>query len=285
MAFSESSHPTQQANSLVSFLDTASKTITGLMGESSKGNKRKVNHKKYLQKRLQRKPAQPKASKQTKSKSAQQLPPTASASKAREIPASGAPSPIVHHNSWPQLPGYSQPSSVEPDIDFLLQQLSSSASDMPPVSRPCSESSFYPLRSFAGPQPLPTVPLESQVLIAEQPYGSPYTPSNSSVDELLDDSAYSSPCSSIHNSPATASLAQEWQCCPVTTSVPVCLPSTTSNCWGIPPSCIASCVASTSDWLPMTSSAITTACPMDQHLPPTVPQLWDQINFCEQVHY
>ena len=279
MASSESSHPTQQqAHSLVSFLDTASKTINGLMDKSGKGNKRKVNHKKYLQKRLQRKPAQPKAAKQTKSKSAQ-LPPAVSA--AHRAPAAGAPPPIVHHNSWPQLPGYSQP-SVEPDIDFLLQQLSSSASDMPLITRPCSESSFYPLRSTFAPQPLPAVSLESQVLIGEQPYGSPYTPSNSSVDELLDDSAYSSPSSSIHSSPATVSLAQDWQPCPVTTSMPVCLPATTSECWRVPPSCMA---AVSSDWLPMTSSPpISTACPMDQRLS-TVPQLWDQINFCEQVHY
>lgn len=279
MASSESSTPSQ-ANSLVSFLDTASKTINGLMDKSSKGNKRKVNHKKYLQKRLQRKPAQPKAAKQTKSKSAQL---TASATKGREAPAAGVP-PIVHHNSWPQLPEYPQPPAVEPDIDFLLQQLSSSASDMPPVSRPCSESSFYPLRSFAAPQPQPAISLENQVLIGEQPYGSPYTPSNSSVDELLDDSAYSSPSSSIHSSPATISLAADWAPAPVPTSLPpVCLPTTTRGCWGGPPSCVASCMASGSAWLPVTST-ITTACPMDQRLP-TVPQLWDQINFCEQVHY
>lgn len=273
--------PAQQANSLVSFLDTASKTITGLMDNSSKSNKRKVNHKKYLQKRLQRNPAQPKVAKQTKSKSAQLPPPPA----ATQAPPA-APPPILHHNSWPQLPGYSQQPAVEPDIDFLLQQLSSSSSDLPSITRPCSESSFYPLRSFAGPQqPPPVVSLESQVLIGEQPYGSPYTPSNSSVEEFLDDSAYSSPSSSIHSSPATVSLAHDWQPCPVTTTMaPVCLPTTSSETWGLPPSCVASCVASGSNWLPVSTSAITTACPMDQRLP-IVPQLWDQINFCEQVHY
>ena len=52
MAFTESSQP-PQANSLVSFLDTASKTIDGLMDKSSKGNK---NRTKYLQKRLQLNP-------------------------------------------------------------------------------------------------------------------------------------------------------------------------------------------------------------------------------------
>lgn len=274
MANSESSDPAQ-ANSLVSFLDTASRTINGLMDKSSKSNKRKVNHKRYLQKRLQRKPSQPKVVKQTKSKSAQ-LPSAATSS--GEAPTSGVP-PIVHHNSWPQLPGYSQP-AVETDIDFLLQQLSSSASDVPPVSRPCSETSFYPVRSYAPPQPPPAVSLESQVLIAEQPYGSPYTPSNSSVDELLDDSAYSSPSSSIHSSPAT--LGQEWNPSlpPVTTAVPVCVPATTSGCWGVPTTSMVSC----SEWMSMGSGPISTVSSMDQHLP-TVPQLWDQLPYCEHVHY
>lgn len=283
MASTESN--SQQGNSLVSFLDTASKTINGLMDKSSKGNKRKVNHKKYLQKRLQgqRKPTQTKAAKQTKSKSAQLPPQATSANKAL---TAGAPPPIVHHNSWPQLPGFSNQqttASVEPDIDFLLQQLSSTVPPpQPVVTRPSSESSFYPLRSYNATQHLSTVPLESQVLIGEQPYGSPYTPSNSSVEDFLEDSAYSSPTSSIHGSPSTVSLTQEWQNCPVTTSsVPLCLPTTTNECWGLPPSCMASsCVASTTDWLPVTSSSITTACPIDQRLP-TVPQLWEQINFCE----
>jgi hypothetical protein len=284
MAFTESSNPSQ-ANSLVSFLDTASKTINGLMDKSSKGNKRKVNHKKYLQKRLQRKPAQPKAAKQTKSKSAL-LPSAALLPKGSEAPAAGVP-PIVHHNSWPQLQGYSQP-SVEPDIDFLLQQLSSTASDMPPqpvVSRPCSETSFYPIHSFVPPPPPPAVSLENQVLIAEQPYGSPYTPSNSSVEEFLDDSAYSSPSSSVHSSPATISLAHEWNTPTATTTVPGCVPTTTTECWdlpGMPSSCMATC----SDWLSVTSSPIfSTACPpMDQRLP-TVPQVWDQLTYSEHMHY
>ena len=289
MAFSESSNP-PQANSLVSFLDTASKTINGLMDKSSKGNKRKVNHKKYLQKRLQRKPAAPKAAKQpTKSKSAQ-LAVLAS----KGAPSAGVP-PVIHHNSWPQLPGYSQPSTttVEPDIDFLLQQLSSSASDVPTVSsRPCSVSSFYPSRSFVpSQQPVPpAVSLENQVLIGEQPYGSPYTPSNSSVDDFLDDSAYSSPSSSIHSSPVP--LAHEWNQPPVTTAMPACVPTTTSDCWGVPPSCTVSsgdsvppsCVVSSGDWLAVSSAPIQISCPMDQHLP-TVPQLWDQLAYCEHVHY
>ena len=279
MALSESSNPAQ-ANSLVSFLDTASKTINGLMDKSPKGSKRKVNHKKYLQKRLQKKPSQPKAAKPTKSKSA--LLPSAASARAPAASASGVPPPIVHHNSWPQLSGYSQqpPVPVESDIDFLLQQLSSTASEMPVVTRPSSESSFY--HHMRTPQP--AVSLENQVLIGEQPYGSPYTPSNSSVDEFLDDSAYSSPSSSIHSSPATVSLAPcDWNPPPITASMPVvCLPTTTSECWGVPHH-PPSCLTLSSDWL-TTSPPISSVSTMDQHLP-TVPQLWDQLSYCEQVRY
>ena len=132
-----------------------------------------------------------------------------------------------------------------------------------------------------APQPQPAVSLENQVLIGEQPYGSPYTPSNSSVEDFLDDSAYSSPSSSIHSSPATVSLAPcDWNPPPVTTtSMSVCLPATTSECWGVLP---PSCMATGTEWL--TSSPISSVSTMDQHLP-TVPQIWDQISYCEQVRY
>lgn len=261
------------------------------MDKSSKGNKRKVNHTKYLQKRLQRKPSQPKAAKQTKSKLAP-LPPAVLVK--GPPPAAGAP-PFVHYNSWPQLPVCSQPpkplatqqQSVEPDIDFLLQQLSSTATDVPPqpvISRPCSESSFYPIQSFTSPHPPPVVSLENQVLIGEQPYGSPYTPSNSSVEELFEDSAYSSPSSSIHSSPANVSLPHEWT--PPTTAVPACVSTATADCWGgLPGVSTSPCIVSCGDWLSVTSSpVISTGCPMDQHLP-TVPQLWDQLAYSDHVPY
>lgn len=293
MAFTESTQP-PEANSLVSFLDTASKTINGLMDKSSKGNKRKVNHTKYLQKRLQRKPSQPKAAKQTKSKLAPQPPAVLVAQGPVATPAAGAP-PFVHNNSWPQLPGYSQPpkplatqqQSVEPDIDFLLQQLSSTTTDVPPqpiVSRPCSESSLYPIHSFTSPHPPPVISLENQVLIGEQPYGSPYTPSNSSVEELFEDSAYSSPSSSIHSSPANVSLPHEWT--PPTTAVPACVSTATADCWGgLPGVSTSPCMVSCGDWLSVTSSpVISTGCPMDQHLS-TVPQLWDQLAYSDHVPY
>lgn len=294
MAFTESTQP-PEANSLVSFLDTASKTINGLMDKSSKGNKRKVNHTKYLQKRLQRKPSQPKTAKQTKSKLAPQPSAVLGLVTKGPTPAAGA-APFVHHNSWPQLPVCSQPpnplatqqQSVEPDIDFLLQQLSSTATDVPPqpiISRPCSESSFYPIQSFTSPHPPPVISLENQVLIGEQPYGSPYTPSNSSVEELFEDSAYSSPSSSIHNSPANVSLPHEWT--PPTTAVPACVSTATADCWGgLPGMSTSSCMVSCGDWLSVTSSApiISTGCPMDQHLP-TVPQLWDQLAYSDHVPY
>ena len=311
MAFTEPSQ-TAQGNSLVSFLDTASKTITGLMDKPSKGSKRKVNHKKYLQKRLQRQSG-PKTARPTKSKSAQPPnPPPAQ-------PATATPGlhPFVHHNSWPQLPCFSlavprlprlsAAHNEEPDVDFLLQQLVSSAGDAlpPPVmSRPCSDSSLYPFTGHhhhhhrqqsphqSQPQQQrqqqPACTLESQVLIGEQPYGSPYTPSNSSIDDIFDDSAYSSPCSSVYNSPATCvapttALNQDWSPPPAT----VC--AVTASCdWGVtspvpgmaamqtPTSCITSC----SDWVSLANSPNLCAVPAsaDQALP-TVPQLWDTLAF------
>ena len=305
MAFTETSQPAQ-AHSLVSFLDTASKTINGLMDKPSKGSKRKVNHKKYLQKRLQRQSG-PKTTRQTKSKSAQphSQPPARSVEPA---PAPTAVPPFVHHNSWPQLPSFQSafplakpaPQSVEPDVDFLLQQLTSSAGDVipqPTMSRPCSDSSLYPFTTIH--QQPPTSTLESQVLIGEQPYGSPYTPSNSSIDEIFDDSAYSSPCSSGYNSPAmcvastsatsTTTLSHDWAVASPPTTVMSAM--TTACDWGpiqgmaatqMPTSCMVSC----GDWMSVsTSPTLAAVCPttVDQSLP-TVPQLWDTLAFGDQLY-
>jgi hypothetical protein len=253
------------------------------MDQPIKGNRRKVNHKKYLQRRLQRQGSPKTMRQQMKRRPSPPACPRPSADLTATLP------PFVHCNSWPTcIPSQPQQEapSTQPNetdqLDYLLQQLSPDLPTQPTTSRLCSESTIYTLMSTTH-QPIST--LESQVLIGEQPYGSPYTPSNSSVDELFDDSAYSSPCSSVYNSPATTMATT----------------TTCSNDWGLP---AATCVATTNglynwgmtgplqgmtttsdpahltcmtlcnDWvssLPAMSTTYTTTC--DQTLP--VPQLWD----------
>ena len=270
-------------DNLLKFASLASTNIQEAFGKQSK--KRRVNVRKYAQKRVKRLDSACKAPKlaatttTTKSKSARY--------NQRQV--------LTHvgSHSWPQLSSVSnqapfvpqtagvatssqstielhfscsEPSmyTTDPELDSLLTDIIELESSHSPTSRPASVS------------PTPSQPtLESQVFVAERPI-SPY----SSCSEELLDSAYNSPlnnysgCSPVP--PVVPTSHSEWS---FVSSPPTTLPpfSTSYNTWVEQP------VSTGCTWMPpqnSTPAISTSVCNQVPPMTPTVSELLDQWSSC-----
>lgn len=258
-------------DNLLKFANLASNNIQEAFGKQTKG-KRRVNVRKYAQKRVKRL--------DTTSKSPKLATPTTKAKSAlknqRQVLAR------VGSQSWPQLANqtpyvpqttgvatsghstaqihysYSEPSMYDPELDTLLSDIIELESNhSPSTSRPASVS----------PSPSQPTTLEGQVFVAERPI-SPYS---SCSDEFLD-SAYSSPLNNYNCSPVAPVVAANPTDWTYVNSPPTSLPPfSTGYSWVEQP------VSTQCAWMSTQSTpAITTSVCNQVPMTPTVSELLDQ---------